>query len=133
MFVRRRNGACAAVASAGVLAALACGRDSGTPTMPSPTPGGTTVVLTASGASPRQLTIRLGSRVRFINNDMRDHEMSSDPHPDHTDCPEINAAGFLRPGDERETENFVIVKTCGFHDHLNPFTQSLTGQITVTQ
>jgi plastocyanin len=129
----RREVARVALALTAVLSASGCGRDSGSPTTPSPAPGGATITITASGATPRQLTIGLGSRVRFVNNDTRNHDMSSDPHPEHTDCPEINAAGFLRPGEARETENFVTSKTCGFHDHLNPFTQTLTGQITVTQ
>ena len=35
---------------------------------------------------------------KFVNNDSRSHEMFSDPHPEHTDCPEINQVGFLSPG-----------------------------------
>jgi hypothetical protein len=57
--------------------------------------------------------------------------MTSDPHPDHTDCPEINQVGLLSPGQSRETGNLVTVRTCGFHDHDNPSAQSLTGQIIV--
>jgi hypothetical protein len=57
--------------------------------------------------------------------------MGSDPHPDHTDCPDINDVGFLVPGQSRDTANFVRTATCGFHDHNNPDTSSLRGTITI--
>lgn len=119
-----------------VVATAACG-GSGTSTSPSPTPspgGGTsttTVTITASGVSPKSITVTQGSRVLFVNNDTRVHEMGSDPHPEHTTCPEINQVGFLNPGQSRETGNLVTVRTCGYHDHLNPGNQSLNGSITI--
>jgi hypothetical protein len=67
----------------------------------------------------------------FINNDSRSHQMSSDPHPDHTDCPEINQVGFLNPGERRETGNLVAVRTCGFHDHNEPDNARWRGRIVV--
>ncbi len=47
----------------------------------------TTITMTSSGASPRDITVPLGSRVTFVNNDTQPHDMASDPHPEHTDCP----------------------------------------------
>jgi hypothetical protein len=79
--------------------------------------------------TPKSATINIGSRVRFINNDSIDRNMGSDPHPDHTDCPPLNAVGILKPGETRETGNFVIVRTCGFHDHDDPTNASLFGSI----
>jgi hypothetical protein len=38
------------------------------------------------------------SRVRFMNSDSRPHNMASDPHPEHTDCPEFDQVGFPQPG-----------------------------------
>lgn len=109
----------------------ACGR-SDSPTTPTPPAGSTpTITITASGVNPRTLEIPLGSRVRFVNNDTRSHNMTSDPHPDHTDCPEVNQAGFLQPGQARETGNFVQPRTCGFHDHDNPNNAALRGSITI--
>lgn len=111
-----------------VLAAGSCKKKSAT----SPTPvQSNTITITASGASPRNVQIALGTRVLFINNDSRSHNMTSDPHPDHTECPEINQVGFLAPGQSRETGNLVVARTCGFHDHDNPGQASLTGQITI--
>ena len=46
--------------------------------------------------------------------------MTSDPHPEHTDCLEINNIGFLSPGQTKETGNLNTVRTCGYHDHGNP-------------
>jgi len=114
-------------------AIIACNKSS--PTAPSP--GNTpqvqtnTITITASGADPRNVAIAVGTRVLFVNNDSRSHNMTSDPHPDHTQCPEINQVGFLSPGQSRETGNLVVARTCGFHDHDNPGQASLTGQIVI--
>jgi plastocyanin len=117
------------VLAALTLSAAACKKS--TATNPSPTPTVTTITITASGASPRDVTIAVGDRVRFVNNDSRSHNMTSDPHPEHTECPEINQAGFLTPNQSRETGNFVQARTCGYHDHDNPNNVSLTGRITI--
>ena len=100
---------------------MACGGGSATPAGPSS--GGSTaatITITTSGVSPAQVTVSAGSRVLFVNNDTKSHNMASDPHPEHTDCPEINAVGLLQPGQSRETGNLNTVRTCGFHDHDDP-------------
>lgn len=74
----------------------------------------------SGGVSPKELTVPIGARVAFVNHDTRQHDMTSDPHPDHTDCTEINSVGVLNTNDTRETGNLVTPKTCGFHDHENP-------------
>ena len=61
--------------------------------------------MTSSGVSPKQLTVAQGTRVLFTDNDTRTREMTSDPHPEHTDCPEINNVGFISPGQTKETGN----------------------------
>ena len=134
----------AVLAVALTLAACGGGSDSGggTPSSPSPTPtpmpmptptpgGGTTITVTSSGASPRTLTVPAGSRVTFVNNDSRAHEMNSDPHPSHTDCPELNQVGFLSAGQSRQTGNLNTVRTCGFHDHGRSTNTSLQGTIVI--
>ena len=115
------------------LAASACG--TATPTSPGSSGSGTaaaTVTITAAGAAPKQVTVKQGSRVLFINNDSVTHEMFSDPHPEHDACPEINAVGSLAPNEQRETENLNTVRTCGFHDHLRFQDSRLNGQIVIT-
>jgi plastocyanin len=120
------------VALAGLaLSCLACGGSGGGATSPSPPVVGTTVTITSSGVSPKNLQISPGSRVTFINNSAREHEMASDPHPEHTDCPAINQVGVIVPGQSKETGNLNIVRTCGYHDHGDPQNASLQGQITI--
>lgn len=138
----------AAALSAALLAAACSGGGSSTPTTPSPAPapapapspsptpspapaGGTTITITAAGVSPRSLTVAPGTRVTFVNNDTRNHEMNSDPHPQHGDCPEIDQIGFLQPGQSKQTGNLNTVRTCGYHDHNQPSTASLQGTIVV--
>jgi plastocyanin len=77
------------------------------------------------------VTINNGESVTFVNNDSRAHEMASDPHPAHTDCPPINALGTLQPGQSRLTNAMTTSRTCGFHDHLNDTNQNLRGTIVV--
>ena len=66
------------------------------------------------------VTLKAGTVLRFVNNDVRAHNMTSDPHPEHTDCPELNSVGLLQPGQSRESGNLNIVRTCGFQDHDDP-------------
>ena len=57
--------------------------------------------------------------------------MTSDPHPDHTQCPPINQAGLLLPGQSRETDPLVTVRLCGYHDHNDSDNPRWTGTIQV--
>lgn len=111
----------------------ACGGGGGsTPTAPSGPPTVTnTITITSQGANPRNIQITAGTRVTFINQDTRAHNMTSDPHPEHTQCPELNQVGLLAPGQSRESGNLNTVRTCGFHDHDNPGVTNLTGTITI--
>ena len=109
----------------------ACGgSDSSSPSTPGVTPAAT-ITITASGVSPKTVTVSPGSQVLFINNDSREHQMYSDPHPEHTDCPEFDQVGALAPGQRRQTGNLNTVRTCGFHDHINFENQSLRGTVTI--
>ena len=115
-----------------ITTAAACGGGGG-PTDPSPVPSNPNrITISASGAvSPTELIVPPGTRVLFINNHTRRHDMTSDQHPDHMDCPEINQVGVLQPGQNRETGNLVSVRTCGFHDHENPDDPLLKGRIVI--
>jgi hypothetical protein len=103
-----------------VLFLASCGGGNSSPTTPTPPSNPYAFTLTTSGVSPKELTVPLGTRVLFVNQDSRRHDMASDPHPEHTDCTEINSVGVLTTGQSRETGNLVTAKTCGFHDHDNP-------------
>jgi plastocyanin len=112
-----------------VAAAAACG---GSKSPNNPTPVQTnTVTITSSGVSPKSIQIAVGSRVTFTNNDSRPHNMTSDPHPDHGDCPPINDVGFLAAGQTKETGNLTVARTCGFHDHDLFANTSLQGSIVI--
>jgi plastocyanin len=80
---------------------------------------------------PQSLTVARGTQVTFINQDSNVHQMDSDPHPEHTDCVEINQVGFISPGQTRQTGNLNIARRCGFHDHDRPDTASLKGTIII--
>lgn len=116
---------------------IGCGRSTsnGPSTSPTPTPGNptstTTITITLSGVSPKAIIVPRGGQVTFINNDTVSHDMASDPHPEHTDCPEINQAGFLVPGQSRQTGNLNTARVCGYHDHDRNTVQALQGTITI--
>ena len=57
--------------------------------------------------------------------------MYSDPHPEHTSCPEFDQVGFLAAGQRRTTGNLNTVRTCNFHDHGNFENTSLRGSVII--
>ena len=125
-----------------IVSASACGGSSSstpsTPTTPtSPTtPGGNpqtaTITIGADGrVSPSTVTIAPGGRVTMINNHNTAHDMASDPHPEHTQCPELNQWGFLQPGQQRTSGNLNAARTCGFHDHNRPTDTGLIGRVVI--
>jgi plastocyanin len=99
-------------------------------TIPAATQG--VITITSSGVSPRSLTVSVGTQVTFVNNDSQSHNMASDPHPEHTDCTELNQVGFLAAGQSRQTGNLNTAKTCGYHDHDNAFNSAFRGTITIS-
>ena len=127
----------AAAAFAAACLAAGCG---GSSTGPSSGGGGntggggttntSTITLTSSGASPRDITVSVGSRVTFINNDSQPHDMDSNPHPDHTDCPPLNV-GFIAAGAQGVTQNLNTARTCGYHDHNQPSNTNFQGVIRI--
>src|SRR5688500_15423993 len=119
-----------AVATAFVVS-LSCGGGASPPTEPTNPTQTNTITITASGGSPRDVQIAVGTRVLFVNNDSRSHNMASDPHPEHSDCTEINQVGLLAVGQSRETGNLNAVRTCRFHDHDLPNVANLTGAIVI--
>ena len=125
-----------------LMTAAACGGS-----YTSPSPGGGSVVVGSTGAvgavgatitigtnsavGPSTVTISAGQSVTFTNNDTRTHDMESDPHPAHTDCPSIANVGLLQPGQSKNTFGFASAGSCGFHDHNNPDSAGLKGRIVI--
>ena len=95
------------------------------------TVGATITIGTNSAVSPAQVTISVGQSVTFTNNDTRSHDMTSDPHPAHTDCPSIGNVSLLQPGQSKTTFGFASAGVCGFHDHNNSDSASLKGRIVI--
>lgn len=127
--------------AAGLAAAVACG-GGGSPTGPSgggggggggggQGPVGATITIGANGAvSPNRVEITVGQSVTFTNNHNINHDMSSDPHPAHNDCPQINAGG-IPAGASRTTSAFTTARTCTYHDHNDDTNANLRGTIVI--
>jgi plastocyanin len=118
------------------LALAACGSDSssgttGPTTGCTPSTNANTLVIQNNTICPQTLTVSRGSQVTILNSDSRNHEMDSDPHPEHTDCPELNQIGFISPGQSRVSGNLNTARRCGMHDHSSPDTASLKATITI--
>jgi plastocyanin len=130
--------AAACLAASTIALGSACGGNDAAPS-PAPTTttttisggGGSTITITAGvGVSPKTLTVPRGTQVTFTNNDSVSHEMASNPHPVHTDCPDISV-GFLSPGQSKMTANLNTVRTCGYHDHNRSSDTSVQGTIVI--
>jgi plastocyanin len=84
------------------------------------------MVYSDSGFEPSSLTVPAGTVVSIQNNSSSALQFSSDPHPAHTDNPELNAI-TLEPGSQATVE--VTTKGAwGVHNHLN---HSHTATLTV--
>jgi plastocyanin len=116
-----------------VVALAACSDDDdGGPTAPGlPPPASATISVTTGGVNPSEVTVQPGGQVTFTNSDSVVHEMSSDPHPAHTECPELNG-GALDPGQSFTATMGGQAKTCGFHDHRDPGNRVLQGTVRVS-
>lgn len=126
------------VALAGAMAVMvACGSSSSPANTTGPSGGCTpssspnTLVIQNNIICPQTLTVTRGSQVTVVNSDSRAHEMDSDPHPEHTDCPELNQIGHLEPSQSRQSGNLNIARKCGMHDHTSPDTASLKATVTI--
>jgi hypothetical protein len=106
----------------------------GNPGGPTPPPSGVaeTVSITADGAIDKpNIRIEVGQSVRFTNSHNRMHQIQSNPHEQHTDCPPVNAFGQQGPGGSVVLGPFTRQGTCGYHDHIDATNRSLWGQIRV--
>ncbi|MBI2028246.1 MAG: cupredoxin domain-containing protein [Candidatus Levybacteria bacterium] len=85
-----------------------------------------TVSLDESGFTPKDITVKAGSRVIWINKSGKAATVSSDDHPTHQIYPRINLGEF---GDSSSVQ-LVFDETgiYGYHNHLDA---SQTGTVTV--
>jgi plastocyanin len=102
------------------------------PPAPAPPPLTATVVITSNNTfAPSEVTIAVGGRVTFTNQNNRAHDIASDPLHLHTDCPPIFDVGFIQPGQTKQTGALTVARVCGFHDHMQENNPDLHGRIIV--
>jgi plastocyanin len=85
-----------------------------------------TITYSDNGFSPSTVTVKSGDTILIKNTSSNPLQFDSDPHPAHTDDPELNV-GEIAPGSSG-TVKVMTVGTHGYHDHLNP---GQTGTIIV--
>jgi plastocyanin len=121
--------------AAAIALAAACGGSSSASTSPSgsctPSSNANTLVIQNNTICPSTLTVSRGTQITVLNADSRAHEMNSNPHPEHADCPELNQIGHLEPNQSRQSGNLNTARACGMHDHLAPDTAGLKATITI--
>jgi plastocyanin len=130
----------------GLLVALAAGcagGESGAPTAPTPTaattsptdtatpPASTVVTVSSTGLSPQVIRVPVGARVTFTNTDARPHDFSGGPDPSRPECPEVDVAGFVVPGQSKQTGVFATARSCEYHDHAYLGVPAFTGRIVI--
>jgi plastocyanin len=81
--------------------------------------------------SPLDITIAVGQKVTFVNNDVRSHDVVGGVDPAHPDCPEILQAGFMVAGQSRDTAVFTAARTCDYHDHTALGVPAFSGRIII--
>ena len=85
-----------------------------------PEAAGTVVhYTTAGGFSPAVLTIANNTTVTFVDDSTDPLWVASNPHPQHTDYPELNSDGSLSQG-ETFVLKFTRLGSWGYHNHLSP-------------
>jgi plastocyanin len=119
---RKRLSALVTIAFATVAIACSDSSPSTMPTNPAPAPapaGPPTVRVNAAGMNPGEITVSVGDRVTFINEDVQPHDIAGGPDIEHPDCREIDAVGFLVTGQSRQTAPLPVARVCDYHDHSN--------------
>ena len=85
-----------------------------------------TITYSDSGFSPATLTVKANTPVTIKNTSSSDMQFDSDPHPTHTDDPEINIGAV--PAGKSVTFTPTVTGSHGYHNHLDP---TQTGTLVV--
>lgn len=80
-----------------------------------------TVTITASGFSPKTMTVKVGEAVTWKNESNNSVIVASDPHPTHTDLPGFESSALTSGG--TYTFTFTKAGSFGYHNHNNPSTK----------
>lgn len=125
------------IAIGALMGIVACGGGgNGGPTGPgtgggAPGPSGATITIGNGRVTPSEVSISVGQSVTFVNNDGQTRNVTSDPHPIHTDCPQINAVGNIANNQTKLTDAFPAARSCGFHNHDDPDNANFKGRINI--
>src|SRR5262249_42082433 len=103
------------------LAALGAAGCAGTMAKP---PETATSRLASTGVSPREVAVRAGTYLQFVNDDVRPHEIYSN------DCLELGSTA-LAPGQSFVAAVDVGPKLCHFQDLLAPSASEFWGTVKV--
>jgi len=91
------------------------------------------VEYSAGGFEPREIKVKRGTTVDFVNRTDMPLWAASDPHPEHTDYPELDAGVMtgehVKPGKDFQFK-FDKIGTWKYHNHSVP---EHTATITVTE
>ncbi len=90
-----------------------------TKTAETPEISGTVITFTNEGFSPKQIEIKAGQSVRFINNSSLGMWVASNPHPTHEIYSELNEGKTVGRGGYYDF-TFNKVGSWGYHNHVAP-------------
>ena len=111
----------------GIVTTVGCANPgSGAGAMAKPTQPSLVSSFDPAGVSPRTRAVEAGSRIQFVNNDSRPHELYSN------DCREL-ASTLLAPGQVFVAAFDVGPKTCHFQDLLAPSSPEYAGIVQVAE
>ena len=85
-------------------------------------PGAVVLTYTASGFSPASVTVTSGQQLTVRNSSNQAIQFDSNPHPVHTDDPELNIGPIAAGASATVTLNKM--GTFGVHNHFNPSQQA---------
>jgi hypothetical protein len=112
---------------AAVIAVTACTGASGGPAVVG---SDAQISIRSSGPTPSTVLVLPGGRVLFTNDDDAPHQVESNPHPDHTGCPELDGP-VLAPGDSFVVRMPTQARLCPFHDESRPADDAFHGVVDV--
>lgn len=88
---------------------------------------GARIIYGDEGFEPATVRIQAGESVTWVNQSSVPMWVASNPHPSHTDLPELDSRDGVAPGGEY-TFTFQDPGDWGYHDHFNSFRE---GTVTV--
>jgi plastocyanin len=121
MNMKRKNviiGAVIVVVVAIALTLMFRGNGKTTPTA-QPAPASATVQITSKGFVPATLSVKQGTKVVWVNQDAKPHQVAADPYPDHSSLPGLFTPNPLA-SEETYSYTFTTAGSWTYHDQLHP-------------